>query len=55
MNGLSQWDLALDLGMSLVARFRMYAQAFKIASMEIFGILGVDGGFDMKLALKMAL
>jgi hypothetical protein len=34
MNGLSQWNYALDLGMSLI-RIWMYAQAFKIEFLEV--------------------
>ena len=46
---------SLDLGMSLFDWYGMYAQALKIASMEMdFRILDVDDRFGLKMASKMA-
>jgi len=54
MNGPSQWNCALDLGVSLIWIW-MYAQELKVCFNGRFGILGVDDGFDMKWLFKRAL
>lgn len=44
---------SLDLGVSLFYLYGMYAQAHKIASMEMdFRILDVDDSFGLKWLLK---
>ena len=50
MEWLSQWDYALDVGVSLMdlSGFDMYAQAFKMGFNGGCEILDVGSGFDAR-------
>ena len=57
MNGFSQWNYALDVGMSLMMDLGCVLKLSKYLQWRImdFGILDVEDGFGMKWILKLAL